>query len=122
MTETLTLELPPDVARRARALAAATNRRLEDVVVEWIGRAAADASVEALPDADIMELAHGQLAEHDQAVLSDLLGRQPNLTDDERTRLEELLGLYRRGLVLKARAVKEAVARGLVPRLDGHAA
>ena len=29
---------------------------------------------------------------------------------------------YRRGLVLKARTMTEAVARGLRPRLDDHAA
>jgi hypothetical protein len=122
MAETLTLDLPPDVARRARAVAAATNRRVEDVVVEWIGRGAAETPVETLPDADVLELTRSQLGDNDQAALSDLLGRQAELTPAERERLDGLLGVYRRGLVLKARAVKEAVARGLIPRLDGHAA
>lgn len=122
MFETLTLDLPTDVARRARALATATNRRVEDVVVEWLGRAAAETPVEVLPDADVLELARGRLADDDQAALTDLLGRQADLTGPERERLDGLLAVYRRGLVLKARAVKEAVARGLMPRLDGHAA
>jgi hypothetical protein len=122
MSETVTLDLPPDVARRARAVATATNRRVEDVVVEWIGRAAAETQVEVLPDAEVLELARGQMAEADQSALSDLLGRQPELTGPERERLDGLLATYRRGLVLKARAVKEAVGRGLMPRLDGHAA
>lgn len=120
MFETLTLDLPPDVARRARALATATNRRVEDVVVEWLGRAAADAPVEVLPDADVLELAQSRLADDDQAALTDLLGRQAELTGPERERLDGLLATYRRGLVLKARAVKEAVARGLMPRLGDH--
>lgn len=121
MTETVTLDLPLDVARRARAVAAATNRRVEDVVVEWLGRAAADPPVEVLPDTEVMELANGQMTADDQAALSELLGRQAELTAAEREQLDTLLGTYRRGLVLKARAMKEAVARGLIPRLDGHA-
>ena len=122
MADTLTLDLPPDVAQRARAVAAATNRRVEDVVVSWLGRAAAEESVELLSDGEVLELARTQMADTDQAAMSDLLGRQAELTREEQDRLEGLLGTYRRGLVLKARALKEAVARGLIPRLDGHAA
>ena len=41
MAQTVTLELSDDVARRAREAARRTGRRLEDVLAEWIGRAAA---------------------------------------------------------------------------------
>ena len=41
MPETVTLELSDDVARRARETAHRTGRRLEDVLTDWIGRAAA---------------------------------------------------------------------------------
>ena len=122
MSESMTLDVPADLARRARSLAAATNRRIEDVVVEWLGQVAAESPVEGFSDADVLEVSRSQLTDDEQAALSDLLGRQVELVQPERTRLEGLLALYRRGLVLKARAFKEAVSRGLIPRLDVHAA
>lgn len=36
MSEIVTLELPEEVARSAREVAARIHRRLEDVLVEWI--------------------------------------------------------------------------------------
>ncbi len=39
MSQTLTLQLPDDLARQARSLAAAANRPLEEAAVEWIARA-----------------------------------------------------------------------------------
>jgi hypothetical protein len=41
MAETVTLELSDDVARRAREAARRTGRRLDDLLTDWIGRAAA---------------------------------------------------------------------------------
>jgi hypothetical protein len=122
MSESVTLELPAEIARRARDLAAATNRRVEDVVIGWIQRVAADPPVEELPDAEVLELARMRMSDDEQSSLSDLLGRQSELAATERTQLEELLATYRRGLVLKARATKVAVSRGLIPRLNGDAA
>jgi hypothetical protein len=121
MSESMTLELPTEVARRARDLAAATNRRVEDIVVGWLERAAADPPVEDLPDIEVLKLARQQMSDEEQSALSDLLGRQRELAESERTRLDGLLAAYRRGLVLKARATKEAVSRGLIPRLNGDA-
>jgi hypothetical protein len=40
MTETVTLELPEEVANRAREAATRLNRPLEAVLTEWIERAA----------------------------------------------------------------------------------
>ena len=121
MSDTVTLELPPEVARCARALAAATNRRVEDVVVEWLGRVASDPDVGSLLDAEVLELTRSQLSAANQEVLSDLLRRQSELTDGEQSRLDELMTYYRRGLTRKAHALKEAVSRGLMPRLNGNA-
>jgi predicted transcriptional regulator len=50
MSELLTLELPDQLARQARALAAATNRPIEEAIVEWIEKAVAELEVEALPN------------------------------------------------------------------------
>jgi hypothetical protein len=38
MAEIVTLELPETLAQRAKEIAALTNQRIEDVLVEWIDR------------------------------------------------------------------------------------
>lgn len=124
MSERVTLELPSDLVRQARESAAASNRRLDDVIAEWLGRAVADPPVENLPDEAVLALCASQLPDAEQDELADLLARnrEGELAPADRPRLDELLATYRRGLVLKARAFKEAVARGLTPRLGEDAA
>jgi hypothetical protein len=124
MSEILTLEIPHELAEQARALAAATHRRLEEAVVEWIGRAVAEPPVESLSDGELLALCDAVLDAAEQEELSRLLTalREGTLVGPEQARLEQLMGGYRRGLVLKARALREAVARGLRPRLEDYAA
>ena len=115
MSDRVTIELPDELARRARAMAAAGHRRLEDAVVEWIGRAVAEPEVTTLPDEALLHLCDATLEPDDQLELSGLLAdsREGRLDAPGRPRLDELMALYRRGLVLKARAWQEAVTRGL---------
>lgn len=124
MSELVTLELPSDLVRQARAVAASTNRRFEDVVAEWIERAIAEPPVESLPDAELLAACDRTLPDAVQDELSHLLAanREGALSAPERERLDSLLTAYRRGLVFKARALKEAVSRGLKHPLGDHAA
>ncbi len=124
MSEVLTLQLPDELARQARALADATNRPLEDVVLDWISQAVADPAVETLADASLLALCDLTLEPAQQEELSELLGRaqEGELETDDRDHLDQLMVLYRRGLKLKARAWKEAVARGLRTPLADDAA
>jgi hypothetical protein len=124
MSERLTLELPDPVARQARALAAATHRRFEDALVDWISQAVNGPAVELLPEEDILRLCELQLPPTSQAVLSDLLAKQRegDLPEDDARRLDELMAEYRQGMLLKARAWREAVHRGLKEPLSDHAA
>jgi predicted transcriptional regulator len=124
MSEVLTVELPDDLARQARALAAATNRRLEDAVLDWVRQAIAERAVESLPNDDLLALCDLTLEDAQQAELSDLLtqAREGALSVPDQERLDHLMVDYRRGLVLKARALKEATARGLRPPLADDAA
>jgi plasmid stability protein len=123
MSEVLAVELPDDVARRAREIAAATNQSVEAVAVEWI-RQAVEPAVESLPDAELLSLCDLMLEASRQDELSELLSRlrDGQLAEGEQTRLDQVMAEYRRGLVVKARAWKEAVARGLQLPLSGHAA
>jgi len=120
MSAVVTLELPDALVQSARAVAAQSNRRVEDVLVEWLDQAASEVPVELLPDEQVVLLGSLEMAEADQAALSDLLARQREgrLADAERPSLDALMGTYRRGLVRKAQALKVAVERGLRPPLS----
>lgn len=61
MSKMVTLEIPEEVERDAREIAARTQRRLEDVLTEWLGRFAAELPVDALPDDRVLELADMQM-------------------------------------------------------------
>ncbi len=108
MSEVVTLELPSELVQQARAVAAATNRRFEDVMAAWIERAAAELPVEQLADEHVLVLCEQKFPDSLQSELSELLAqnRTGSLSAAQRIRLDELLGVYRRGRVVKARAIK----------------
>jgi hypothetical protein len=124
MSTMLTLEIPDELVRRARALAAASNRRVEDAIVEWIGQAVAEPAVESLSDPELLAICDASLHPSEQEELSDLLThlREEEIDDPGRARLDQLMSSYRTGIVRKASAIKEAVSRGLRPRLSENAA
>jgi hypothetical protein len=115
MSEKVTIELPDELSRKARKLAEAGNRRLEDAVIDWIDRAVSEPDVDDLPDDELLGLCDVSLDASEQAELSELLAdaREGLLDAAQRARLEDLMANYRRGLVLKARVWNEAVTRGL---------
>jgi len=87
-------------------------------------RITAEPAVERLPDDQLLALCDATLDPTQQGELSGLLARarEGGVAAGERARLDELMTAYRRGLILKARALTEAVARGLRPRLSDEAA
>jgi hypothetical protein len=115
----ITLDLPPGLAERVKAVALRTQRSIEDVLLEWLDRAATDVPMEWLPDADILALSNLEMSDADQEDLSSLLAaqREGNLTDAERDQLHMLLDRYRSGMLKKAQAFQIAVQRGLLPPL-----
>jgi len=112
MSAVVTLELPDALVQSARAVAAQSHRRVEDVLVEWLDQAASEVPVELLPDEQVVLLGSLEIAEADQAALSDLLAhqREGSLADAERPSLDALMGTYRRGLVRRAQALTPFVA------------
>jgi hypothetical protein len=117
---TVKLNIPDEVADRAREVADATQRRVEDVLIEWLDRASSDVPVESLSDAQVLELCDLQMSRKQQRELSSLLekSREGELDDAGRARLDELLVVYRHGLVRKSEALRVAVERGLRPPLS----
>lgn len=119
MSETITLELPESLAFRMRETATRTERRIEDVILDWLERLTVEPPVETLPDNQVLALCDAQMPENQQTDLERLLrlNRERRLSLVEQNRLDELMRLYRRGLVRKAQAFKVAVERGLHPPL-----
>lgn len=119
MSEMVTLEISEDVARKARAIAAVTHRRFEDVLADWLDSSVADVPVEQLPDDELLATVEMQLAESQQQELSDLLAdqRENQLNEAGRTRLDALMQIYQQGMVRKSQALRVAVQRGLMPPL-----
>lgn len=119
MSRIVTVPISDAAAVSAQELAQRTNRRIEDVLAQWIDQAASDIPADALSDEQLYALCRGQMDEDQQAVLSELLARQGEgaLDDSARPQLDELLRTYRRGLVRKAEAMRVAVARGLIAPL-----
>ena len=120
MTETVTLQLPAQLAQQAKEIAALTHQRLEDVLLEWLNYAVAELPVESLPDEQVLALCDLQMEPQQQETLSELLdrNREGQLTEAEVSQLDALMQIYRRGLVRKAKALKAAVSRGLRPALS----
>ncbi|XWK88131.1 MAG: hypothetical protein U7127_28770 [Phormidium sp.] len=120
MAEIVTLKLSESLAKKAKEIAALTHRRLEDVLVEWIDRAISELPVESLPDEQVLALCELQMELEQQETLSELLAgnREAQLNDTEFKQLDELMQIYRRGLLRKARAFKVAVERGLKPAIN----
>jgi hypothetical protein len=120
MSEVVTLELPDALAQRAHAVAMQSGRRVEDVLIEWLDRAATEVPIELLPDEEVLALRDLELDAAQQAELSELLARQREgeLAGEERGRLDNLMESEWRGMMRKAQALKVAVDRGLQPALS----
>jgi hypothetical protein len=120
MAERVTLEIPTGLMQQAKEMAQLTDRSLEAVLLEWMSRASGDLAIETLSDEQVLALCDDQLAVAQQEQLSELLGRNQEglLGAIEVQQLDELMQVYRRGLVRKARALQVAVSRGLRSPLD----
>lgn len=120
MNEMVTLQLPERVTVTARQVANRTKRRLEDVLLDWLDRSAEELPVDMLADDQVLLLAGSQLVDDEQQELSSLLAmnREAALSARQHIRLDQLMQVYRHGLVRKAQAIQVAVDRGLLPPLS----
>jgi hypothetical protein len=128
MAEQVILNLPDRLAKQVHEVSASTQRKLEDVLIEWRDRGSVGEVamvldrpevIVALSDEQILNLCDLQMSEPEQTQMSLLLGKQreSELQLGELEQLDGLLRVYRRGMVRKAEAWKVAVDRGLRARL-----
>jgi hypothetical protein len=128
MPEQVILNLPDRLAKQVHEVAALTQRKLEDVLLEWLDSYACangdqdsldEIAIVDLSDEQILKLCDLQMLEPEQTQMSLLLEKQREntLQQGELEQLDGLLQVYRRGMARKAEALKVAVGRGLRARL-----
>jgi hypothetical protein len=115
MSEWITIRVSDRVVRSAAHVAAQSQRRIEEVLADWLDRAVTELPVEALPDQEVLALTELQLTPEQQATLSELLvqNREGTLDAEGRRRLDEMMRIYEHGLLRKSQALRVAVQRGL---------
>ncbi|MGB3572897.1 MAG: hypothetical protein WBG63_19285 [Phormidesmis sp.] len=120
MAQSISLDIPDSIIQQAQQLATQNQQRLEDVLLEWLTHSFTEHPIETLPDSQILALCNMQLDKQQQETLNTLTEKQreDSLTPADSQELQFLLGLYRRGLLRKAKALKVAVERGLLPPLS----
>ena len=122
MSTQVTLTLPDQLWERAEAWAQCTGREVADLLAETIelsldplGQTDRERSLETWPDHAVLAAVESTMSADEDQRLGELLDRQQAaiLSGDERSELQALMQTYREGLLRKARAVREAVNRGL---------
>ena len=119
MTHTITLKLPDDVLSIAQAEAQRSAKPLDAVLIQWIERGGGE-GIEGLSDQELLAICDGTMDVNSHKSLSDLQAksRECSLSTPERQRMQELLDVYQRGLLRKAKALKVAYGRGLRTSLN----
>jgi hypothetical protein len=113
----ITIDLAPDIVQRLQIEADRKGldlgRMLADAAVALLGRS--DVPIPQMSDEQVLALCDGMMSADEQARLSELLGRhgEGELDGAALGELDELMQVYRTGLVRKAEAWKVAVERGL---------
>lgn len=119
MTQSITLELPDDLISIAQVEAERSARPLEVVLVQWMQRGGCD-DLEQMSDDDLLAICDSTMAAESQQALSELQARnrEGRISSLERIRMQELMDVYQRGLLRKAKALKIAFGRGLRASLN----
>jgi hypothetical protein len=127
MSTQITVTLPDDIYGRAEYLARLTGRNVADLLTETIetsllplgSRLVPQTLVSDLTDHELLEMADATMDSTQDRRLAVLLDRQQAglLDETERHALMALMQIYQDGLLGKARAMREAVRRGLRPPL-----
>lgn len=114
----VTLQLSRELIVRALKIADASDCSIEQVLEEWLKKHIENLPLESLSDGEILALCDYEMNAISKYELRDLLyqHRERELQPQESARLDELLQIYRRVIVRKARATEVAVARGLIER------
>jgi hypothetical protein len=122
------INLPDDVYRRAERFAHLANRDLSSVLADTLTRSlpSISANIDTLPpisdlsEQQLMALTQLEMDPAQDMRLSELLDKQQSgtLSPKELQELDDLMQIYREGLLRKAIALAKAVKRGLMKPLN----
>lgn len=127
MTMQVTVTLRDEIYRRAERIAQLTGQNVSDILSTTLEASLPSLEssqarpVEEMNDAELLALAEGQMPWSQNRRMSLLLDKQQSyhgLTEVERVELQTLMQVYQEGTLRKARALAEAVRRGLRPPLE----
>lgn len=127
MSIQLTVTLPDRVYERIKRLAELTGRDVQDTLAETLDGLLPPLSsemdtrpIETLTDSELIRLSEQMMDEMQSARMSALLYKQQAepITEAERAELQMLMDVYETGQLRKARALAEAVKRGLRQPLE----
>lgn len=124
----ITVTLPDDVLRRAEVWAKRAGRPVSEILADAIAQSLnplgtptnEERPLSAWTDEEVRAAVDAQLSPTEDGRLSELLDRQQAglLSPTERTELTALMQRYQEALLRKARSLREAVRRGLMPPLE----
>lgn len=119
MSQTVTLEVSDEVLQTAIAIANYNGRTVSEVLSDLLSRSLSELPLELLPDSQVVAIAQSTMPSAEAEELRHLQAkvRDEVISPAEQSRLDELLQIYRRGLVTKAKALHIAVERGLIASL-----
>ncbi len=119
MSQSITLQLPDDLISIAQAEAERSAKPLEAVLVRWMQHGVGE-DLQQLSNSELLAICDSTMEIDLQQALSGLQAknREGNINNSERTRLQELMDVYQRGLLRKAKALKIAFGRGLRASLN----
>lgn len=122
METSVTLKIRDDIVARALHIAGRSERELEDILAEWIGRYMDDLPIDSFTDEEVLALCESEVNPMLQYELRNLLmrNREYGLNEEDSDRLNDMLYTYRRSIVRKARALEVAAVRGLLKRGRGY--
>jgi len=115
MQEAITIQVSDRAVRRATQAAAQTQKRIEEILADWLEWVITEMPVDSLPDDEVIALTQLQPTPNLETRLSHLLerNRENALDVDGKRELDELMRQYERGLLRKAQALRVAVQRGI---------
>ena len=119
MSQSITLQLPDDLVSIAQAEAKRSAKPLEVVLVQWMQHGVSE-DLQQLSNRELLAICDSTMQIELQQALSELQAknREDSISNSERTRLQELMDVYQRGLLRKAKALKIAFGRGLRASLN----
>jgi hypothetical protein len=93
MSQMFQLNVPEHIVERAQEVAAYNERKVEDILLDWLQHAAEEVPVDTLPDDQVLALAELQMDAEQDRELSELLAqqREREISDAGRARLDALM-------------------------------